>query len=45
MIKDNIYKIDTEKLGYILLEIGGGRKTSTDKIDPTCGFNIYKKCF
>ena len=36
-------KIDTEKLGYILLEIGGGRKTSKDKIDPSCGFYIYKK--
>ena len=35
--------INTEKLGYILLEIGGGRKTSLDKIDPTCGFYINKK--
>jgi pyrimidine-nucleoside phosphorylase len=38
-----INKIDTEKLGYILLEIGGGRKTSLDKIDPTCGLRIRKK--
>ncbi len=38
-----IDKIDTEKLGYILLEIGGGRKTSSDKIDPTCGLYINKK--
>ena len=36
-------KIDTEKLGYLLLEIGGGRKTSQDKIDPTCGLSINKK--
>ncbi len=35
--------IDTEKLGYLLLEIGGGRKTSKDKIDPSCGLYIYKK--
>jgi len=38
-----INKIDTEKLGYTLLEIGGGRKTSLDKIDPTCGLYIRKK--
>ena len=38
-----INKIDTEKLGYILLEIGGGRKTSKDKIDPTCGLYMYKE--
>tara|TARA_Y100001970_G_C14242331_1_gene865710 strand:- start:1352 stop:2635 length:1284 start_codon:yes stop_codon:yes gene_type:complete len=38
-----INKIDTEKLGYILLEIGGGRKTSKDKIDSSCGSYIYKK--
>ena len=47
IIKSNqsgyINKIDTEKLGYILLEIGGGRKTSKDKIDPSCGLHIYKK--
>ena len=47
LIKSNqsgyINKIDTEKLGYILLEIGGGRKTSKDKIDPSCGLHIYKK--
>ena len=36
-------KIDTEKLGYILLEIGGGRKKQNDILDPTCGFEIYKK--
>ena len=41
--KKSTHKINTEKLGYILLEIGGGRKTTMDKIDPTCGFNIYKK--
>ena len=38
-----IGRIDTERLGYTLLEIGGGRKTSLDKIDPTCGFYINKK--
>ena len=36
-------KIDTEKLGYLLLEIGGGRKTTKDKIDPSCGLYINKK--
>ncbi|MAV63947.1 MAG: thymidine phosphorylase [Candidatus Marinimicrobia bacterium] len=38
-----ITKIETEKLGYILLEIGGGRKKSNDTIDPSCGISIYKK--
>ena len=41
--KGYLSKIDTEKLGYILVEIGGGRKKSTDKIDPSCGLSIYKK--
>tara|TARA_Y100000768_G_scaffold113681_1_gene83829 strand:- start:614 stop:1897 length:1284 start_codon:yes stop_codon:yes gene_type:complete len=36
-------RIDTEKLGYLLLEIGGGRKTTNDKIDPSCGLHINKK--
>ena len=38
-----INKIDTEKIGYMLLEIGGGRKTTKDKIDPSCGLRINKK--
>ena len=38
-----INKIDTERLGYLLLEIGGGRKTTKDKIDQSCGLHIYKK--
>ena len=38
-----ISKIDTEKLGYLLVEIGGGRKTSNDKIDPSCGLYLNKK--
>ena len=38
-----INKIDTEKLGYLLLEIGGGRKKTSGKIDPSCGLEIYKK--
>ena len=27
----------------MLLEIGGGRKTTKDKIDPSCGLRINKK--
>ena len=38
-----IKKIDTEKLGNILVEIGGGRKILKDKIDFTCGLKILKK--
>ena len=38
-----IDKIDTEKLGNMLLELGGGRKTRIDKIDPTCGLSMNKK--
>ena len=38
-----INKIDTEQLGYMLLEIGGGRKKQNDKLDSSCGFEIYKK--
>ena len=38
-----ISKIDTEKLGYLLVEIGGGRKTTNDKIDPSCGLHLNKK--
>ena len=38
-----INKIDTEMLGYILLKIGGGRATTKDKIDSSCGLYIYKQ--
>ena len=27
----------------MLVELGGGRKTTKDKLDSTCGFHIYKK--
>ena len=27
----------------MLVEIGGGRKTSNDKIDPSCGLYLNKK--
>ena len=38
-----INKMDTEQLGYMLLELGGGRKKQNDKLDSSCGFKIYKK--
>ncbi len=38
-----IKRIDTEKLGNTLIEIGGGRKTLKDKIDFTCGLRMFKK--
>ncbi len=38
-----INRMDTEQLGYMLLELGGGRKKQNDKLDSSCGFEIYKK--
>ncbi|MEO0531605.1 MAG: thymidine phosphorylase [Planctomycetota bacterium] len=32
--------IDTEALGYAVIELGGGRKQQGDPIDPTVGFEI-----
>ena len=35
-----IAAIDTEALGWAVIELGGGRKVLTDKIDPAVGFEI-----
>jgi thymidine phosphorylase len=32
--------IDTEKLGLAIIELGGGRKVMTDKIDPSVGLEM-----
>ena len=38
-----IHAIDCYAMGMLLVELGGGRKQKEDKIDPSCGFKIYKK--
>jgi len=35
--------INCEILGYLVVELGGGRKKKEDKIDPAVGFAIFKK--
>ena len=35
--------IDTEALGYAVIELGGGRKTKTDPIDPSVGFEMLAR--
>lgn len=38
-----IHHIDTFKIGMLLVKLGGGRIRMEDRIDPSCGFQIYKK--
>lgn len=38
-----IKNIDTFKLGLLATKLGAGRLKKEDKIDPGCGFKIYKK--
>ncbi len=38
-----ITKIDTEMIGRILVELGGGRKKITDLVDPGVGLLFYNK--
>jgi len=38
-----IQSIDTYQLGLATVELGCGRKKTTDKVDPTAGINFYKK--
>jgi len=35
--------IQTEEIGWIIVDLGGGRKKSTDRIDPTVGLVFHKK--
>ena len=34
---------ETERLGHIVIGLGGGRNTAEDEIDPSVGIHIYKK--
>jgi pyrimidine-nucleoside phosphorylase len=38
-----IHHVDTFQIGTLLVKLGGGRLKKEDKIDPSCGFRIYKK--
>ncbi len=38
-----IWKIDTETIGKIVVELGGGRKKASDTIDPAVGMVFHKK--
>lgn len=38
-----IKSFKTEKIGVAAIQIGAGRMKSTDNIDPSAGFQIYKK--
>ncbi|SNR75401.1 thymidine phosphorylase [Desulfurobacterium atlanticum] len=38
-----ITKIDGETLGFLIVEMGGGRKKKEDKIDYTVGLRFFKK--
>lgn len=35
--------INTFDIGMLLVQLGGGRFKKEEKIDPSCGFRIYKK--
>jgi len=35
-----IHSIDTQWLGIVIIELGGGRKVMTDKIDPAVGLEM-----
>ncbi len=38
-----IQSIDTYRIGLVTIELGCGRKKTTDKVDPTAGIKFYKK--
>lgn len=38
-----IAKMNTENLGRILVELGGGRKKASDQVDPAVGLIFHKK--
>ena len=41
--KGYLAEIDGEQVGMALIELGGGRKKVTDKIDPSVGFHFEKR--
>lgn len=38
-----VSRMDTEQLGRILIELGGGRKTAADSVDPAVGLIFHRK--
>jgi len=39
-----IQKIDTKEIGTLIIELGGGRRNISDKIDFNAGVELHKKC-
>ena len=35
--------MDTEAIGWMLIDLGGGRRVAEDKVDPAVGFVFHKK--
>jgi thymidine phosphorylase len=35
-----VHSLDTEQLGYAVIEMGGGRKLKTDRVDPAVGLEM-----
>jgi pyrimidine-nucleoside phosphorylase len=41
--KGYIVKMDTHEIGQMLVDLGGGRKKTSDEVDPSVGFVFHKK--
>jgi pyrimidine-nucleoside phosphorylase len=41
--KGYISQMDTEAIGWMLIDLGGGRRVAEDKVDPAVGFVFHKK--
>jgi thymidine phosphorylase len=41
--KGTIRSMNGEQIGYALIELGGGRRKTTDKVDPSVGFWFEKE--
>ena len=41
--KGSIQAMDGERIGFALIELGGGRRKTTDKVDPSVGFWFEKE--
>lgn len=38
-----VHALGAREIGFMLIDLGGGRKVKEDKIDPLVGFEIHKK--
>lgn len=41
--KGHVSQVRAKEMGLLLIDLGGGRKTKEDKIDPLVGFELHKK--